>query len=78
LLLPAGVLLLTKNGPFAGSEPLRWIAKIGWIVVSGFFPILLAFANYKILPLTLEIMLLILFTSLLWIVNRDLNSFMKR
>jgi hypothetical protein len=78
LLLPAGVLLLSKNGPFAGSEPLRWIAKIGWIVVSGFFPLLLAFANYKILPLTLEIMLLILFTSLLWIVNKNVNSFMKR
>ena len=70
LLLPVGVLLLGKNGPLAGQEQLRWIAIIGWTVVSGFLPILLAFAKYKAVPLTLELILLILFVALLWLVKR--------
>jgi len=75
LLLPAGVLLLSKNGPLVGQEKLRWIAIIGWIVVSGFFPLLLAFGKYKILPLTLEIILLILFVALVWLLNKNVKPF---
>jgi len=78
LLLPAGVFLLSKNGPLAGSEPLRWTTKIGWIVVSGFFPILLAFANHSILPLILEITLLLLSIGALWIINHKFAPYVKR
>ncbi len=70
LLLPAGVLLLGKNGPLAGQAQLRWIAIIGWTVVSGFFPILLAFAKYKAVPLSLELILLMLSSALLWCVKQ--------
>jgi hypothetical protein len=70
LLLPAGVLLLGKNGPLAGQEQLRWIAIMGWTVVSGFFPILLAFSKYKAAPLTLELILLMLFFALLCLVKQ--------
>lgn len=65
LLLPVGVLMLARNGPLAGQPRLHWIAVVGWIVVSGFFPFLLAFAKYKAVPLTLELILLMLFIALI-------------
>ena len=78
LLLPAGVLLLGKNGPLAGQAQLRWIAIIGWAVVSGFFPILLAFAKYKAVPLILELILSILFIALLWLAKRISRPVVER
>jgi len=65
VLLPAGVLLLAKNGPIARRSELRSIAVAGWIVVSGFLPLLLAFTNQKMLPLILELILLTLLGLLL-------------
>jgi hypothetical protein len=70
VLLPAGVLLLARNGPLSGEKRLRWIAGGAWIAVSAFFPILIAFAQYKTVPLILELILLSLFCALLSQINR--------
>lgn len=72
VLLPAGVLLLAQNGPLSGEKRLRWIAVGAWIAVSAFFPILIAFAQYKAVPLILELILLTHFCALLSLVNRSL------
>lgn len=71
LLLPAGVLLIARSGPLSGQIQSRWIAIFGWIVISAFLPLLLAFANNKVLPLVLEMILLSLFIALLWHFSRD-------
>ncbi len=65
LLLPAGALMLASNGPLSADKAVRLIAIIGWITVSGFFPILIAFAGSKLPPLILELILLTLFVILL-------------
>jgi hypothetical protein len=70
VLLPAGFLLLAKNGPLPTDRVLRFIGASGWIAVSAFLPLLLTFTEYKILPLLLEIILLSLFLILLWNLNR--------
>jgi hypothetical protein len=72
VLLPAGVLLLAQNGPLSGEKRLRWIAGGAWIAVSAFFPILIAFAQYKVVPLILELILLGLFCALLSLVHQSL------
>jgi hypothetical protein len=58
VLLPAGVLLLAKNGPLGSQSGIRSIGVIGWVVVSAFLPFLLIFTEQKLLPLTLELILL--------------------
>jgi hypothetical protein len=75
VLLPAGVLLLAKNGPWPLSEQreARSIGAAGWIVVSAFLPLLLGFAKQKALPLILELILLALFVGLLIRLNRSLK-----
>ena len=65
VLFPAGILLLAPNGPFLGRMESRDLALAGWIAVSGFLPILLVFASWKIVPLILELILLALFVALL-------------
>ncbi len=65
VLLPAGTLLIAKQGPFARQISSRFVAVSGWIIVSAFLPILLAFTEQKILPLILELNLLALFVVLL-------------
>jgi hypothetical protein len=51
----------------------RNLAVIGWISISAFLPLLLAFADQKILPLILELILLALFVLFL----RRLNPFLS-
>ncbi len=65
VLVPAGAMLLTKSGPWAGRQELRWLAALGWVCVSGFLAPMLAFANLKLIPLLLEIILTGLFFVLL-------------
>ena len=65
VLVPAGALLLTKSGPWGGRKELRWLAVLGWVCVSGFLAPMLAFANIKLIPLLLEIILTGLFFVLL-------------
>jgi hypothetical protein len=65
VLVPAGALLIAGQGPFAGQKNLRCIAVTGWIFITGFLPILLAFSQQKIPPLILELILLALFILLL-------------
>jgi Glycosyltransferase family 87 len=65
VLLPAGALLLANQGPFALQESSRSIAAAGWMTISAFLPILIAFSAQKILPLILELILLGLFIVLL-------------
>ncbi|MDP9129635.1 MAG: DUF2029 domain-containing protein [Candidatus Binatota bacterium] len=65
VLVPAGALLLTKSGPWAGRKELRWLAVLGWVSVSGFLAPMLALANIKLIPLLLEIILTGLFFLLL-------------
>ena len=65
VLVPAGALLLTKTGPWAGRKDLRWLAILGWVCVSGFLAPMLAFASIKLIPLLLEIILTGLFFVLL-------------
>ena len=65
VLLPAGVLLLGKNGPLPDDRAFRFIALIGWIVVSASLPLLLGYNEHKILPLTLELFLLALWIAFL-------------
>ncbi|HEV8725959.1 MAG TPA: glycosyltransferase family 87 protein [Candidatus Binatia bacterium] len=74
VLLPAGFLLLAKNGPLPSQKGLRTIAVLGWITVSGFLPLLLSFTKQKLLPLILELILLILFMLLLRHVNKFQNA----
>jgi hypothetical protein len=74
VLLPAGFLLLAKNGPLPSQKGLRTIAVLGWIAVSGFLPLLLSFTKQKLLPLILELILLILFMLLLRHVNKFQNA----
>jgi glycosyl transferase family 87 len=76
VLLPAGVLLLAKNGPVPPRSQFHSIGVAGWIVISGFLPFLLAFAGRKLLPLILELILLTLFGLLLRHVNRFQQSTM--
>lgn len=73
VLLPAGVLLFAKEGPLPEQIALRFAAATGWIVVSAFLPLLLAFSDKKILPLILELILLALFIVLL----RRMSGFWK-
>jgi len=73
ILLPAGVLLLARDGPLPKQIGLQAIGVSGWIAVSGFLPLLLLFANQKLAPLLLELILLILFVWLL----KQLNQFCK-
>jgi hypothetical protein len=65
VLIPAGVLLLAKNGPLPDHIRYRDIGVVGWIVVSGFLPFLLAYSQEKLLPLILELFLLSLFVAFL-------------
>lgn len=74
VLLPAGALLLARKGPLPTDNVLRTIGAIGWIVVSLFLPLLLAYANYKTLPLLLETILLALFLILLWRLYRKFHA----
>jgi Glycosyltransferase family 87 len=69
VLLPAGFLLLARNGTLPSERGLRTIAALGWITVSGFLPLLLTFTKAKLLPLILELILLILLMLLLRRVN---------
>jgi Glycosyltransferase family 87 len=73
ILLPAGVLLLARDGALPKQSGLQAIGVSGWVVVSGFLPPLLLFANQKLAPLLLELILLILFVRLL----KQLNQFCK-
>ena len=70
VLLPAGFLLVAKNGPLPNDKVLRSVGTVGWIAVSAFLPFLLTFTKYKTLPLLLEIILLSLFLILLWNLDR--------
>ncbi len=65
VLLPAGVLLSAENGPLPRQLSLRSTAVTGWIVVSAFLPLLLAFTEQRTLPLILELILSALFVVLL-------------
>ena len=65
VLLPAGVLLLGKNGPLPDQRVSRLLGVSGWIVVSVFLPLLLAYSQQKMLPLILELFLLGLWIVLL-------------
>jgi hypothetical protein len=65
VLLPAGVLLLGKNGPLPDDKSYRSIGVIGWIVVSASLPLLLAYNEQKMLPLILELFLLALWIAFL-------------
>jgi len=71
LLLPVGVLLIARNGQLSGQIQSRWIAILGWIVISAFLPLLLIFAKNKVLPLVLEMILSSLFIALLWHFSRN-------
>jgi Glycosyltransferase family 87 len=65
VLVPAGFILLGKNGPLPDVKEFRTLAVLGWISVSAFLPLLLTFADQKILPLILELILLALFVLFL-------------
>jgi len=65
VLIPAGFLLLGKNGPLPRDHLLRPIGALTWVSVSAFLPLLIAFAHSKILPLLLECLLLAFFLALL-------------
>jgi hypothetical protein len=73
VLLPAGVLLLGKRGPVPRRTGFFALALIGWIVVSGFLPLLLTFNEQKVPPLILELVLFILFLGFL----RELQSLLQ-
>jgi len=74
VLLPAGVLLFAENGPLPRLIGLRLTAATGWIVVSAFLPLLLAFTMQRMLPLILELILLALFGVLLSRLHRFWKS----
>jgi hypothetical protein len=63
--MPAGALLLGKNGPLPAGQWFRRIGLAGWVVVSAFLPLLLIFTEQKLLPLILEVILLILLGAFL-------------
>jgi hypothetical protein len=65
VLMPAGALLLGKNGPLPAGQWFRRIGLAGWVVVSAFLPLLLIFTEQKLLPLILEVILLILLGAFL-------------
>jgi hypothetical protein len=65
VLLPAGVLLLAERGPLPRQPGLRKIGASAWLLVSASLPLLLIFANRKVPPLLLELILLFL-AILLW------------
>jgi Glycosyltransferase family 87 len=65
VLLPAGILLLADHGPVPKQVVSRDLALTGWVAVSVFLPILLVLARWKIVPLVLELILLVLFVGLL-------------
>jgi hypothetical protein len=65
VLLPAGALLLAKERPLPRQKYFRAIGLAGWVVVSAFLPLLLAFTDQTMLPLILELLLLVLFFVLL-------------
>ena len=65
VLLPAGALLLAEKGPLPRQKYFRAIGLAGWVVVSAFLPLLLAFTDQTMLPLILELILLVLFFVLL-------------
>jgi hypothetical protein len=73
-LIPAGFLLLAKNSPLPTDDVLRAVGALGWIAVSAFLPLLLAFAQSKVLPLLLELILLGLFVILLGRLHRNARS----
>lgn len=60
VLIPAGALLLGKGEPLRAQKYFRSIGLAGWIVVTAFLPLLLAFTAQKLLPLALELILLTL------------------
>lgn len=70
VLLPAGALLLTGKNNLLAQFTARDVALVGWIVVSGFLPLLLLFSTWKIVPLLLELVLLGLFLILLARMNQ--------
>jgi glycosyl transferase family 87 len=74
VLLPAGVLLFAENGPLPRQICLRSTAVTGWIVVSAFLPLLLAFTEQRMLPLILELILSALFVVLLSRLHRVWRS----
>lgn len=65
VLIPAGVLLVAKDGPLPSQTNFRPIGLVGWTMISAFLPLLIAYAEQKILPLVLELILLSLFVVLL-------------
>jgi hypothetical protein len=65
VLMPAGALLLAKNGPLPARKWFRGIGLTGWMIVSAFLPLLLALTEQKLLPLILEVILLILLGAFL-------------
>jgi len=67
VLLPAGALLLGKNGPLPDDKVFRSIGVVGWVVVSASLPLLLAFREQKMLPLILELLLLALLVA--WLIR---------
>jgi hypothetical protein len=74
VLLPAGVLLLAKNGPIQRITDLHRLGMAGWILVSGFLPLLIAFPSQKSFSLTLEIALLLLLAIILERLNRAMTT----
>jgi len=74
VLLPAGVLLLAQNGPIQRTTNLHRVGMTGWILISGFLPLLIAFPNQKSFSLTLEIALLILLAMILEQLNRAMTT----
>jgi len=65
ILVPAGALLLAKIQPWGSGKELRRLAILGWFIVSAFLAPMLAFANMKLIPLLLELILTGLFFVLL-------------
>jgi hypothetical protein len=65
VLMPAGALLLARNGPLPRQKYFKAIGLTGWIVVSAFLPLLLAYNHWTILPLILELILLALLLAFL-------------
>ncbi len=65
VLVPAGALLLTNAGPWAGRKELRRLAVLAWICISGFLAPMLAFTGVDWIPLLLELILTGLFFVLL-------------
>jgi len=73
VLIPAGALLLAKDGPAPRRKYFRAIGLAGWLAVSAFLPLLLAFSEHTILPLILELILLVLLLGF----SRELRRFLS-